>query len=86
VPSPLAGHQEMVLEARRRNSLVADKCDAHEPARGVRLELEERANLFGTQIIGHSSLNIECRRSNVQYRMGSWTSNLRFQIAKIEQA
>jgi hypothetical protein len=24
--------------------------------------------------------------SNVQYRMGSWTSNLKFQIAKIEQA
>jgi hypothetical protein len=69
-----------------RNSLVADKCDAHETARGVGLELEQRANLFGTQIIGHSSLNIERRTSNVQYRIGSWTSNLKFQIAKIEQA
>jgi hypothetical protein len=47
---------------------------------------EHRANLFGTQIIGHSSLNIERRTSNVQYRIGSWTSNLKFQIAKIEQA
>ena len=49
-----------------RNSLVADKRDAHKTARGVRLELEQRANLFGTQIIGHSSLNIERRTSNVQ--------------------
>jgi hypothetical protein len=32
-----------------RNSLVADKRDAHKAARGVRLELEQRANLFGTQ-------------------------------------
>jgi hypothetical protein len=40
-------------EPARRNSLVADKCDAHETARGVGLELQERANLFGTQIIGH---------------------------------
>jgi len=69
-----------------RNSLVADKCDAHETARGVGFELEQRANLFGTHIIGHSSLNIERRTSNVQYRIGSWTSNLKFQIAKIEQA
>jgi hypothetical protein len=69
-----------------RNSLVADKCDAHETARGVGLELEQGANLFGTQIIGHSSLNMERRTSNVQYRIGSWTSNLKFQITKSEQA
>ena len=69
-----------------RNSLVADKCDADETARGVSLKLEQRANFFGTQIIGHSSLNTERRTSNVQYRIGSWTSNLKFQIAKIEQA
>src|SRR5206468_8185948 len=69
-----------------RNSLVADKRDAHETARVVRLELKQRANLFCTQIIGHSSLNLEPRTSNVQYRIGSWTSNLKFQIAKIEQA
>jgi len=68
------------------NSLVADKRDTYEPASGVRLELEQRANLFGTQIIGHSSLNMERRTSSFQYRMGSWTSNLKFQIAKIEQA
>jgi hypothetical protein len=49
-----------------RNSFVADKCDAHETARGVRLELEQRANLFDTQIIGHSSLNIERRTSNIE--------------------
>jgi hypothetical protein len=36
-----------------RNSLVADKRDAHETARGVSLKFEQRANLFGTQIIGH---------------------------------
>jgi hypothetical protein len=54
-----------------RNSLVADKCDAHETARGVWLELEQRANLFGTQIIGHSNLNMERRTSNVQLRRDS---------------
>jgi hypothetical protein len=54
-----------------RNSLVADKCDAHETARGVRLELEQRANLFGTQITGHLSLNIERRKPNVQLRKDS---------------
>ena len=53
-----------------RNSLIADKRDAHETARGVRLELEHRANLFGTQIIGHSSLNMERRTPNVQYPIG----------------
>ena len=53
-------------ESAGRNSLVADKRDAHEPACGVRLELEQRANLFGVQIIGHSSLNIERRTSNVE--------------------
>ena len=72
-------------EAAGRNSLIADKRDAHETARGVRLELEQRANLFGTQIMGHSSLNMEPPTSNVQYRIGSWTSNLKFQI-KIERA
>jgi hypothetical protein len=30
------------------------------------------------------SFEFEHGTSNVQYRMGSWTSNLRFQIAKIE--
>jgi hypothetical protein len=87
--SPISGWpaiQEGCREAAGRNSLVADKCDAHETARGVGLELEQRANLFGTQIIGHSSLKIERRTSNVQYRIGSWTSNLKFQIVKIEQA
>jgi hypothetical protein len=49
-----------------RNSLVADKCDAHETARGVGLKLEQRANFFRAQIIGHSSLNIERQTSNVQ--------------------
>ena len=73
-------------QAAGRNSLVADKRNAHVTARGMRLQLEQRANLFGTQIIGHSSLNIKRRTSNVQYRIGSWTSNLKFQIAKIEQA
>src|SRR5262245_23829505 len=53
-----------------RNSLVADKCDARETARGLRLELEQRANLFGTQIIGPSSLNMERRTPNVQYPIG----------------
>jgi hypothetical protein len=53
---------------------------------GPLAELEQRANLFGTQIIGHSNLKIERRTSNVQYRIGSWTSNLKFQIVKIEQA
>jgi hypothetical protein len=37
----------------------------------VRLELEERANLFGTQIIIHSSLNIEHPTRTVQ--LPSWT-------------
>jgi hypothetical protein len=69
-----------------RNSLVAGKRDAHKPARGVGLELEQGANLFGTQIIGQWSLNMERQTSNVHYRMGSWTSNLTIQIAKIEQA
>ena len=73
-------------QAAGRNSLVADKRDAHITARGMRLQLEQRANLFGTQIIGHSSLNIKRRTSNVQYRIGSWTSNLKFQIAKIGRA
>src|SRR5437016_13390588 len=73
-------------ESAGRNSLVADKRDAHETACRVGLELEQRANLFGTQIIGPSSLNMERRTSNVQYRIGSWTSNLKFQTAKIEQA
>ncbi len=53
------------------NSLVADKCDADETARGMRLGLKQRANLFCTQIIGHSSLNIEPRTSNVQLRKDS---------------
>jgi hypothetical protein len=35
---------------------------------------------------GHLSLNIKRRTSNVQYRIGSWTSNLKFLTAKIEQA
>jgi hypothetical protein len=61
--------KEWCWKAAGRNSLVADKCNAHETARGVRLELEQRANLFGTQIIGHSSLNIECPRRNVQRRI-----------------
>jgi hypothetical protein len=52
-------------ETAGRNSLVADKCDAHETARGVRLEIEQRANLFDTQIISHSRLNMERRASNV---------------------
>jgi len=30
-----------------RNSLIADKCDAHETARGVRLKFEQCANFFG---------------------------------------
>jgi hypothetical protein len=47
------------------NSLVADKCDAHETAGGVRLELEQFANLFGTQIIVHSSLNFKRARPTV---------------------
>jgi hypothetical protein len=51
--------KEGCWEPAGRNSLVADKCDAHETTRGMRLELEQRANLFSTQIIGHSSLNIE---------------------------
>jgi hypothetical protein len=54
-----------------RNSLVADKRDAYEPASGVRFELEQGANLFGTQIIRHSSLNMEPRTSNVQLRKDS---------------
>jgi hypothetical protein len=53
-----------------RDSLIADECYARETARGLRLELEQRANLFGTQIIGHSSLNMEPPTSNVQYRIG----------------
>ena len=57
-------------EAAGRNSLIADKRDAHETARGVRLELEQRANLFGTQIIVYSSLNMERRTPNVQYPIG----------------
>jgi hypothetical protein len=56
-----------------RNSLVADKCDAHETARGVGLELEKGANLFGTQIIGHSSLNMERRTSNIEWAHGHRT-------------
>ena len=59
----------MVLAGRRAQFVVADKRDPHKTARGVRLELEQRANLFGAQIIGHSSLNMESRRSNVQYRI-----------------
>src|SRR4051812_14797503 len=77
-----------------RNSLVADKCDAYETACGVGLELQQHANAFGRQIIGHSNLNIERQTSNVQFRkdsrssigIGAWTSNLKFQKAKIEQA
>ena len=34
-------------EAARRNSLIADKSDAHETARGVRLEFEQRTNFLG---------------------------------------
>jgi hypothetical protein len=53
-----------------RNSLVADKCDAHETARGVRLELEERANLLGTKIIRHFCVrpasNAGCPTSNAE--------------------
>ena len=52
-------------ESAGRNSLVADKRDAHKAACGVRLEFEHHANLVGSQIIGHSSLDIECRTSNV---------------------
>ena len=73
-----ASHTESLahatLESAGRNSLVADKCDAHKTARGVRLELEQRANLFGTQIIGHSSLKIDPRTSNVQLRKDSRAS------------
>ena len=36
-----------------RNSLVADKRDAHESARGVRLQMQESANFFGSEIVGH---------------------------------
>jgi uncharacterized protein DUF6572 len=36
----------------------------------VGLQHEQRANLFGAQIIGHPRLNIERRTSNVQYRLG----------------
>jgi hypothetical protein len=36
-----------------RNSMVADKRDAYETARGVRLELQEQANLVCGQIVGH---------------------------------
>jgi hypothetical protein len=35
------------------NSLVADKCDTHETACGVRLQLEESANFFCGEIVGH---------------------------------
>jgi hypothetical protein len=36
-----------------RNSLVADKRDAHETARGVGLELQKGAYLLRTKIIRH---------------------------------
>jgi hypothetical protein len=36
-----------------RNSLVADKCNAHESTRGMRLELQKSANLFRCEIIAH---------------------------------
>ena len=54
-------------EAARRNSLVADKCDAHETARGMRLQLEELTNLVCCQTPSHLFLlNIERQRSNIQ--------------------
>ena len=51
------------------NSLVADKCHAHEAARAVRLQFEEPANFFGCQIVGHLFwLKIQRPTSNVQRR------------------
>ena len=75
-----------------RNSLIADKCDVHETARGVRLKFEQRANFISAQIIAH---RVEHRTTTAErpapkgfasrYRIGSWTSNLKFQITKIGQ-
>ena len=63
-------------ESPGRNSLVADKCDPHETARGVRLELEQRANFFGCQIIDHSFLlKIQRPTSNVQRRTSAVNTN-----------
>jgi hypothetical protein len=54
-------------ESAGRNLLVADKCDANETTCGVRLELEQGANLLGCQIIDHSFLlKIQRSTSNVQ--------------------
>src|SRR5207249_8145002 len=72
--------------ARRRLRSIAATLAGTIADRRPRMDISPRANRFGTQIIGHSNLNMERRTSNVQYRMGSWISNLRFQIAKIEQA
>ena len=67
-----------------RNSLVADKCDAYETACGVGLELEQGANLFGTQIIGHSSLNIERPISNRLMDIESEISNSKNRTSVID--
>jgi hypothetical protein len=45
--------EEWRREPAWRNSLVADKRDAHETARGMRFELEQRTNFFGCEIIAH---------------------------------
>ena len=45
--------QKRCWQSAGRDSLIADKCDTNETARGVRLEFEQSANLFSTQIIGH---------------------------------
>jgi hypothetical protein len=46
-----------------RNSLVADKCDAHETARGVGLELEQREPLRHSN---HWSFEFEHRTPNIE--------------------
>jgi hypothetical protein len=40
-------------QAAGRNSLVANKCDANEAARGMRLKLQKSSNLFRCEIIDH---------------------------------
>ena len=66
-----------------RNSLVADKCDAHETARGVRLEFEQRSNLLGGKVVRHF-VCVEHRTSNIERPTsdragGQQTSNFRNQ-------
>jgi len=57
---------------RRRNLLLTDKSNAHEPARGMWLELKEPAHFVVGQVIDHLFLlKIELRTPNVQLRKGS---------------